>query len=474
MLIRTIIFFIALIAAAMGVDKLANQPGVLVMNWHGWHIETTAAFFVVCLGLLLLLAFLVIKTYMWLDLLPRRLSQKLQRNRQEKGFTALSDSMTALAVGDHNKALKQARNAKKALPNLPLADAMLAQASATTAQGSNTAGYYNKLLDNPHTNLAGLKGLLLLSLSENESQRALTYAEDFYTKAPQNLWIMEVLTDLYARQSRYEDAAQMAGKWRKQVGKKDESYEKACFLEACNRLEAARENIRLADAGGVEAQWEGVHKKAEKEVERLLKDMPGFVPAALFLSEQKEKNGNGDKHALKAARRVLQNAYHKVPHHSLADRWLELMRADRNDALKKQPEKFADKFTGPWQEHILGMTVKGKTLLQVRQWSEAHKVLAKALLKGEDRTLFETLAKLEQAQHPDGGGAARWLQRALYAPDLQHQHDGYSQSYQNWRKSLVRSMASGTLPHADMGGHVAGNTFQFTLPAQLEDKSTRE
>lgn len=459
MLLRTILFFVALIAAAVGVDRLARQPGELVLNWYGWQIETTAAVFVVALGLVVLLVFLATKTYVWLDLLPKRLSERLRHQRQEKGLTALSDSMSALSVGDHSKALKAAKNAKKALPHLPLADAMLAQASASAESGSNAVTYYNKLLDNSHTNLAGLKGLLQISIRENESERALTYAEELHQKTPKNLWVLEVLTELYARQSRYEEAARAAITWQKQLSKKDPALKKARFLEACNTLEAVKENIRLASPGR-EAE---MRNKGLQQLHDLLRQTPDFAPAALFVAElESKKSESTGKAALKNARKVLRQTYQKAPAHQLADQWLKLMKDEKDDTLVKQ----AGRFIGPWDDHVLGLTVKARAQIKARQWSEAHKTLSRALLKGEDRTLFETFAQLEQNQHPNGGGAVRWLERALSAPDRQQGRDGHLENYKNWRKSLVRSMAGGKPPQPDA-------PYVFDHTPQLQDMSNR-
>lgn len=468
MLIRTLIFFILLIAAAIGVDKLAKEPGALMLNWHGWYIETTAAFFVVCLGFLLLLVFLATKAYIWLDLLPKRLAYHLKAQRQEKGLTALSDSMASLAVGDYSKAVKEAKSAKKSLPHLPLADAVLAQASASTVQNGSqnekeAIAHYNKLLDNSHTELSGLKGLLQTSLNNNDSERALTYAEAVYQKTPKNPWIIQVLIDLYARHSRYEDAGKMAAQWQKMLPRNSPHKQRADFLMACNTLEGIKEDVRLADA----SVKESVRKKAEQKAEALFKKHPEFAPAALFLADLKEQNGHP-----KDARKVLRQAYHKAPSHKLADAWLRLMKNEKDDTLAKR----VNKFIGPWDDHVLGLTVKGKALIKARQWTEAHKTLSRALLKGEDRTLFETLAKLEQAQHPNGGGATRWLERALNASDRQRGSDGYISAYQNWRQSLVRSMASGNLPHIEPTPFVyaADSTnASAVLPGQLEDKTER-
>lgn len=460
MLLRAIIFFTLLIGAAIGVDALAQQPGALSLSWYGWSIETSAAFFVVCVVLLLVLVFALTRVYIWLDLLPKRIAHSLQAQRREKGLTALSDSMTALSIGDRPAALKAAKSAKKALPHNPLADAMLAQASAwgNPKNRKEAISYYSKLLDNSHTDLAGLKGLLQISIEENNSERALTYAQEIYAKSDKNEWVMETLTDLYARNSRYEEAAKVAQRWQKVAEKNSRGYKQAQFTEVCNRLEAAKEDLRLAPAHDKSAI-----RKAEQTAEDILKIKPDFVPAGLFLADVLEKRaafeeGRARKKTFKQARKVLRGLYKEAPRHQVANRWVQLMKDEPEDVLVKR----AEKFIGPWDDNILGMTTKGKALVKARQWTEAHKTLSRALLKGEDRTLFEVFAQLEQAQHPGGGGAVRWLERALDAPEREQQHPGYVNAYQNWRKSLLQTMAKGRLPHP--GDAITSTAFQLEGP----------
>ena len=444
MLLRAIVFFVLLIGAGVGVDILAKQPGFLTLEWYGWYIETTAAFFALVIVILLILAFALTRIYIWLDLLPKRLAHSLKANRQEAGLTALSDSMTALSIGDRPAALKAAKSAKKALPHNPLADAMLAQASAygSPQNRKEAVSYYGKLLDNNHTNLAGLKGLLQISIAENDSERALTYAEEIYQKSVKNTWIMEVLTDLYARHSRYEEAAKVAASWQKTVAKKSDGYKQALFIEVCNLLEAAKEDLRLSGSRNADAL-----KKAERAVGDILKKNADFVPAALFLADVLEKkaaleDSRGQKKALKEARKVLRQAYHSAPRHQIANRWLQLMKDEKDETLVKKVANFIS----PWSDNILGLTTKGKAHIKARDWSDAHKTLSRALLKGEDRTLFEVFAQLEQAQHPNGGGAVRWLERALHAPEREENYPGYVNAYKTWRKNLLLTMAKGRLP----------------------------
>ena len=453
MLIRTIFFFVALVAVAIGVDKLATQPGVFVLNWHGWQIETSAAFFVVSLGFVFLLFFFGVKTFVWLDLLPKRLAHHVKAQRHKNGLTALSDSMTALSIGEHEKALQAAKKAKKVLPKLPLADAVLAQATAAVdianadwfniegAAHKKAIAYYNKLLDNTHTNPMGLKGLLQISLQENDGQRALTYAQELYEKNPKNQWVLEVLIDLYARNAQFDEAAEKARELQKIMAphyfaKETQKIKDIRLLEAFNTLEDIKEITRLNNLGQPN---KAVLVHAESETQKLLKKMPNFVPASQYLVKiYRESANKGDKSAHKKAEKLLTKTFHQSPSYKLADAWFDLMKNEPNETLIKQ----VDKFIGPWHDHTIGATIKAKTLIQARKWSEAGKVLEQGLQKGEDKNLLETYAQLEKAQHPAGGGAVRWLERALQAPEQFSGDNGFVNAYQNWRQGLVRKSGS--------------------------------
>ena len=422
MLLRAFFFFIVVLALGVGLDLLAQNPGELSVQWHGWQIKTSAAFAIVMVGVLGLLVVMLTSLYIWLLNAPKRLHRHLAYKRQEKGFLAFNDALQALAIGEDDTAMKAAKEAHKLLPQMPLADTLLAEVtSRKQAQGkaieSNRA--FKKFLEKPHTRLMGLRGLLSQSLENGDGKQALTYALDFYREKPRSPYILNILTHLYARQQQVAEALFYAEKYTKVTDKNSKDGAQAAFVLAClQRLQIQQ----LAMTG----QTDEAIKLAEKSI----KQHGTFVPLALQLAHLYDQQGHPEK-----GRKVLSRVYKELPNLKVGRTWLALHHNTKESAILKKVEKF----TSAWPEALSSDLLKAQAYLQTRQYTEARKIMDAALLKGEDRTLLQLMAELESLQQPNSPHAAKLLQKALQAPDRLQAYDGHVTAFDTWRRTLVES-----------------------------------
>lgn len=422
MLIRTFLFFIVVLALGLGVDALSQNPGVLELQWYGWKVQTTAAFAVVAMAIVGLLVVMLTSIYIWLIQAPKRLHKHLGLKRQEKGLLAFNDALQALAIGDDAAALKAAKEAHKLLPKLPLADTLMAEVTArqhTNAKPIEVRKQYQKLLAKPHTKVIGLRGLLNQALENGESKQALTYALDFYREKPKNPYVLNILTHLYARQQQVAEAIFYAEKLVGMTPKNSKEQDQAQFVLAClQRLHVQQ----LALTSQTE--------EALKTAERATKNHPTFMPLVLQLAHLYDQQGHQTK-----AIKLLAKAYKHVPSLRVGRTWLGLHKNTKDTVLLKKLEKF----TAPWPEVLTSDLLKAEVLIKTRNYTEARSLLESLILKGDDKTLFQTLAELELAQQPNSPQAAKWLQKALTAPDRLQQFDGHTAAFEAWRRALVES-----------------------------------
>ncbi len=418
MIWRTLVFFAALLAVGVGVDYLAQTPGELTMVWFGWEITTTASFAMVMLGILMVLIVILTRVYSWLDDVPRRLRQSYKAKNQQQGFEAFASTMQSLAIGDQKQALKYAKRAQKLLPQLPLAEALLAETMAQEPDSKLAIPHYARLLDSPQTSSIGLRGLLTFALSDGDSERALTYAEEFYQKNPSSVWILEVLTNIYSRQHQFDKALGYVEKWHKITTRKGTAEQKKQteFMLACIRWQYAQELVTTEQ-----------RDKAIPLLVKWVKEQPQYIILSLLLVNAYIQDDKQDK-----ALKTLVKTYKVTPNRDIAIMWLDLMGNAREDILLKK----ADAMLAPWQDTMPSLIFKAKVAIKARAWVEARKNLEKALLIGEDRTLFQTFAELENTQQHNSPNAARWLRRALVAPDRQQDYDGFKTECEQWRRSL--------------------------------------
>ena len=109
-MIRVILFLAAILAAAVGLSWLADNPGTVSLEWPALNLKAEPSVFQVVIGLALLLGLLLFSWSMLRNLVssPAALGMMMNRRRHERGLTALSSGMIAIGAGDRDMATRYA------------------------------------------------------------------------------------------------------------------------------------------------------------------------------------------------------------------------------------------------------------------------------------------------------------------------------------------------------------------------------
>ena len=127
-------------AIAWGVSFLASDEnkiiGSTIIEISGFEYSISPIQLLILLGLLILAAWVFIKIIsLFLAILrfingdETSVSRYFDRNRERKGFRALSEGMMALASGEGSTALSKAKKAEKYLKKPSLTNLLAAQAA---------------------------------------------------------------------------------------------------------------------------------------------------------------------------------------------------------------------------------------------------------------------------------------------------------------------------------------------------------
>ena len=106
------------------------------------------ALLIVLVWLFLKLMTLLIATYHFLNGDETAISRYFDRNREKKGFEALSEGMMALASGEGHLAATKAARAERYLDKPELTTLLAAQAAEMTGNQTAAEANYKKLLQN--------------------------------------------------------------------------------------------------------------------------------------------------------------------------------------------------------------------------------------------------------------------------------------------------------------------------------------
>ncbi len=198
--------FIALVAVASfaAIYLLELEGGVRIVI-AGQEFNLTPLTAVVALIALILAVWLLLKLFALLVAVLRfingddtAISRYFDRNRQEKGYRALSEGLMALASGEGQVAMAKASRAERYLKKPALTNLLTAQAAEMAGDRDKAEEIYKRLLGNEKTRFLGVRGILRQKLAEGDTETALKLAQTAFALKPRHQEVQDTLLRLQA------------------------------------------------------------------------------------------------------------------------------------------------------------------------------------------------------------------------------------------------------------------------------------
>lgn len=311
-LTKVILFVVIIAALALAAALLAETGQALRIIVAGWEF-TIGPVQAVVLGVLLFIAvWLALKllgllgaTFRFLNGDETAISRYFDRNRERKGYRALSEGMMALASGEPRLALVRAQNAERLLGKPELTTLLVAQAAEASGDHKRATEAYKALLKDDATRFVGVRGLLQQKLAEGDRDLALKLAEKAFQLRPKHAETQDILLSLQSDAGDWAGARATLGAKLKAGALPKDVYRRR---DAVLALQQAR--TVFDDAASIEA------REAAIEANRL---SPDLIPAAAMAA--RGYIAKGDR---KNATRVLKKAWEVLPHPDLAAAFAEI------------------------------------------------------------------------------------------------------------------------------------------------------
>lgn len=434
-MLRLIAFLVAIALLAAGLAWLADRPGELVVEWQGYHAETSVFRAIVLLVALVALALTCwsILRNVWYS--PAVVGSVLNKRRQKLGLDALSSGMIALGAGDKAAAMRSAIQARKSLPNEPLTHLLRAQAAQLTGDRTTARRIFEAMLGSPDTEQLGLRGLFLEAQKERETEAARHFAERAVALNPKLGWAVDALLDLQCREGDWQGALETLAAARKNG-----------HIE---RAQADRKRAVLLTAQAQAAEEADPERALNLAIEAhgLATDL---VPAAAIAGRLLASRGNTPR-----AAKVLQRTWSRSPHPDLATAYAYARIGDsprdRLDRVRQLAALSPNSLESP--------IAVANAAIEAHQFDEARAALEPLLASRMTQRVATLMARIEGEQHADKGRIREWLARAVNAPrDPAWTADGYVTD--RW---MPVSPVSGAL-----------DVFQWRVPVEAVEKSEGE
>ena len=172
-LIKIVLFVVLVAALAWGAGFLLESEGGIQLTVAGTEytlgpLQSVIAVLLLMFAVWVLLKIVALLSAVWhfLNGDETALSRYFDRNRERKGYEALSDGLMALASGEGQVAMAKAAKADRYLKRPALTNLLTAQAAELAGDRRKAERTYRKLVEDEKTRFVGVRGIMKQKLAD--------------------------------------------------------------------------------------------------------------------------------------------------------------------------------------------------------------------------------------------------------------------------------------------------------------------
>ncbi len=405
-MIKLILFLIALAAFSYGAAWFLDNRGEVHIVWQGYEIETSM---MVVVGAAFTLAIALVLLFMVISVITsasRRVQEKQQAKKADRGLLAITSGFSALAIGDDKQALQASKEARKLVGEdksaRPLALMLSAESEQMAGNHARADEYFQELLEHKPTEFAALKGLLVNAEHEGDATKALGYAERAYRLKPQAKGLSKMMLTLYKRHDAWDEAQLFLNKQGKSGlwswGKHDDA----------KTINVAHERAFITLMQARKVHNEGDKDKALKLAEQAHKHDKDFLPPLLLMSDLQVELGQTMR-----AKNTMEKLWKLQPTKEVGQDYMALYR----DEKPKKRIKRAERLASQHPNHAESNRVLAEAHLAAGTIEKAKEYGLAATGTYATASLCALMQRIEEASEPvDMDAVKEWKLRAEHGP----------------------------------------------------------
>ncbi|WP_420861754.1 heme biosynthesis protein HemY [Algirhabdus cladophorae] len=464
-LIKILVFVVLVAAAAFGAGQLMEMNDGILITFGGNEYQLDALKSVIAIVLLvaavwigLKLLGLLIAVLKFINGDETAISRYFSRNRERKGFQALSEGMLALASGEGRLAMAKATKAQKYLNRPELTNLLTAQAAEMAGDKQKAETVYKQLLTDDRTRFVGVRGIMKQKLAAGETDTALALAEKAFAIKPKHEETQDILLKLQAETEDWAGARKTLNA-KLQHGSLPRDVHKR--RDAVLALSQAREIIDQDK--DIEAQ------EAAIEANRLSPDLiPAAVMAAQSYIAQDKKRYAG---------RVLKKAWDVQPHPELASAYAAI---EPEETAQARIKRFKT-LTKSQPDHPETKMMMAELYIAAEDFPQARRTVVDLVESEPTARNLTIMAAVERGEGAEDVVVRGWLTKALNAPrgpkwvcqNCQHVHGTWAPTCSNCKSfdtlSWVSPPEAEIVPSSTQMLPMLVGAQEEVLPVEVED-----
>ncbi|MBR9650382.1 heme biosynthesis protein HemY [Thalassovita aquimarina] len=399
-LIKIVLFVVLVASAALGAAHLLEMEGGLRIAFAGIELNLTPLTSVIALVVLLLSLWLVLKlaslgvaVLKFLNGDETALSRYFDRNRERKGYQALTEGMMALASGEPRVAMNKAARAEKFLGKPGLTNLLTAQAAEMAGDTKKAQDVYKRLLKDDKTRFVGVRGIMKQKLSEGDADTARKLAEKAIALKPKHEETQDTLLQLQAQARDWSGARGTLNLKLKNGSLPRDVHKRRDAVLALSEAKAI-----LQQGNSAEAMDEAI------EANRL---SPDLVPAAALAARALI-----EKQQLRKAARMLKKAWSVHPHPDLAAAFAAI---HPDESAAERLKRFQP-LLHLVPDHRESRLLEAELQIAAEDFPAARRALGDLVDDNPDSRALTIMAAVARGEGASDTVVKGWLARALNAP----------------------------------------------------------
>ena len=399
-LAKVVMFVLAIAALAFGASFLSETGAAMRIMVAGWeftigplHAVVLGLFFFVLVWLTLKIVGFLAATFRFLNGDETAISRYFDRNRERKGYKALSEGMMALASGEARLALARAQTAERLLGRPELTTLLVAQAAEASGDRGRATEAYKTLLQDEATRFVGVRGLLQQKLADGDRELALKLAEKAFELRPRHAETQDVLLRLQSDAGDWSGARATLGAKLKAGTLPKDVYRRRDAVLALQQARTVIDDVATSEA-----------RRAAIERNKLSR---ALIPAAAMAA--RGYLAKGDK---KNATRVLKKAWETMPHPDLAAAFAELEPAESPKARLTRFKSLTNLRTDSDETKML----LAELLVAAEDFPAARRALGDVATRHPTQRSLAVLAAIARGEGAEDAEVRALIARAIAAP----------------------------------------------------------
>lgn len=399
-LVKVLLFFAAVAGITYGATLLLETDGGLHIAAAGYEFTLGPLQAVVGLLLLLLALWLLLLGIGFLTATLRflhgdetALSRYFDRNRERRGYQALSEGLVALASGENRVAMSRAVKAEKLLARPELTTLLVAQAAEAAGDGARATVAYKALLEHDTTRFVGIRGLLAQKVNEGDTETALKLAEKAFALKPRHLETQDILLKLQADAQDWKGARTTLGAKARAGGLSKDLFRRRDAVLALQEAKTVMDG-----SAPIEAREAAIAAN---------KQSPDLIPAAAMAAHSMAMAGD-----TKGATRVIRKAWEMQPHPDLAAAFAGIEPEETPEARLKRFRTLTELHP----DHPETRMLKAELLIAAEDFPGARRALGDLVDTKPTGRALALMAAVERGEGADEAAVRGWLAKALIAP----------------------------------------------------------